>query len=404
MRLANFLTSAAGFLFLASGSMARAQAASRQIALPTPTGNFALGTVRMWLVDSARHEVMSPDPRVRRELVVQLWYPAASRHAPRFAAYVPDTAFYPMLRRDEDLSNDVRDQIMRLRTHADSAAPVSRDGPFPVLLFSHGMGVTGFSYTALIEEIASHGYVVVQIEHPYSGGTVLARGYVGTSTDSALTRMRLLPENLRDGFLASRVRVQAEDMQFVLRWLGAFRGSAPEQRLGNAFDLGRVGAMGHSFGGTTAIDFCRHEARVLGCADLDGRFAWDWPAYLEGLPRPLLYLRSDDLFSVKTRTDSAEVSARIDAERAAFDRSHAPTFEVIARHALHMDFSDFNFVGQPRAIALPFDPALMIRSFASFTMAFFEQCFRGDGALAQLLSSRIADTSMVVHVHEGRRP
>jgi dienelactone hydrolase len=176
------------------------------------------------------------------------------------------------------------------------------------------------------------------------------------------------------------------------------------QRLGNAFDLGRVGAMGHSFGGTTAIDFCRREARVLGCADLDGRLAWDWPAYLEGLPRPLLYLRSDDLFSVKTRTDSAEVSARIDAERAAFDRSHAPTFEVIARHALHMDFSDFNFVGQPRDIALPFDPALMIRSFASFTMAFFEQSFRRDGALEQLLSSRIADTSLVVHVHQGRRP
>ena len=404
MRLTCFLASAAALTLLASGRSARAQAASRQIALPTPTGDFALGTVRTWLVDSARREVMRSDSRARREIVVQIWYPAARRTAPRFAAYVPDSGFYPMLRRDEDLSDGLREQVMRLRTHADSAAPLSNDGPFPVLLFSHGMGVTGFSYTALIEEIASHGYVVVQIEHPYSGGTVLPRGYVSSSTDSALTRMRLLPPNLRDGFLAARIRVQTEDMKFVLRWLGGYRGLPPIQPLSKAFDLDRVGAMGHSFGGTTAIDFCRLESRVLGCADLDGRFAWDWPAYLDGLPRPLMYLRSDDLLAAQTKTDSAEVNARIEAERAAFNRSHAPTFELIARHTLHMDFSDYNFIGQPRAIAVPFDPAVMIRSFASLTLAFFEQCFRRDDALEYLLSSRITDTSLVVHVHEGRRP
>lgn len=69
-----------------------------------------------------------------------------------------------------------------------------------------------------------------------------------------------------------------------------------------------------------------------------------------------------------------------------------------------MDFSDYNRVGQPRAVAVPLDPAVMIRSFASLTMAFFEQCFRRDDALEHLLSSRITDTSLVVHVHEGRRP
>lgn len=323
MRLTCFLVSAAALTLLTSGSSARAQAASRQIALPTPTGDFVLGTVRTWLVDSSRREVMRPDSRARREIVVQIWYPAGRRTAPRFAAYVPDSGFYPMLRRDEDLSAGLREQIMRLRTHADSAAPVSHNGPFPVLLFSHGMGVTGFSYTSLIEEIASHGYIVVQIEHPYSGGTVLPRGYVSTSTDSALTRMRLLPQNLRDGFLAARIRVQSEDMQFVLRWLDTHNGRAPVQQLGNALDLDRVGVMGHSFGGTTAIDFCRRESRVLGCADLDGRFAWDWPAYLDGLPRPLMYLRSDDLFAAQTKTDSVEVNARIEAERQhLIDRTH----------------------------------------------------------------------------------
>lgn len=59
---------------------------------PRPGGPYAIGTVTYHWVDATRTEVFTADPNDRRELMVQVWYPArANRSAPR-APYVPDSA------------------------------------------------------------------------------------------------------------------------------------------------------------------------------------------------------------------------------------------------------------------------------------------------------------------------
>jgi hypothetical protein len=44
--------------------------------LPQPTGAYEIGTLTYNWVDVARPEVFSSDPEARRELMVQIWYPA----------------------------------------------------------------------------------------------------------------------------------------------------------------------------------------------------------------------------------------------------------------------------------------------------------------------------------------
>jgi hypothetical protein len=46
-------------------------------------------------------------------------------------------------------------------------APIGRGKKkFPLLLFGHGWGNPSFLYTAELQDIVSHGYVIAAIDHP----------------------------------------------------------------------------------------------------------------------------------------------------------------------------------------------------------------------------------------------
>ena len=59
---------------------------------PTPTGPHAIGTLTYHWVDAARPVVFAADPQKRRELMVQVWYPASAQPSAPRAAYLPDAA------------------------------------------------------------------------------------------------------------------------------------------------------------------------------------------------------------------------------------------------------------------------------------------------------------------------
>jgi hypothetical protein len=45
---------------------------------PQPTGQYPIGTLTYHWIDTTRSEVFTADPQVRRQLLVQIWYPAAA--------------------------------------------------------------------------------------------------------------------------------------------------------------------------------------------------------------------------------------------------------------------------------------------------------------------------------------
>ena len=59
---------------------------------PHPTGHHGIGTVTYHWVDADRPEAFTADPDDRRELMVQLWYPAPPDPAAPRAPYVRDAA------------------------------------------------------------------------------------------------------------------------------------------------------------------------------------------------------------------------------------------------------------------------------------------------------------------------
>ena len=133
---------------------------------PHPAGPYAIGTLTYRWVDATRSEVFAADPKERRQLMVQIWYPAkANWSAPR-AAYMPDAdAVTAAFARIHDKPAFLFGHFKYITTNAMPSVPAAVDQTsYPVLLFLEG--ATGFRQmnTFQVEHLVSHGYIVVAID------------------------------------------------------------------------------------------------------------------------------------------------------------------------------------------------------------------------------------------------
>jgi predicted dienelactone hydrolase len=255
--------------------------------LPAPTGRHALGTSIHHLVDPARSDLRSG--RRGRALTVQLWYPAAAGGARPAAAYMPDPRIVDSMRaRGYNRIEPARLAPLRaVRTHA-GAGDAPRAGRRPVLVLSHGHGMSRSHYTALAEELASRGFLVAAIDHPYGGFMLQPDGRAVTLADDPA-------DTGSDSVLARRAVEWAEDATFVLDELARGRRGGFGAAIGRVADVRRAGMLGHSFGGAAALEACRLDGRFRACATLDGRpFG---PVRDEGVARPVLVMLSDPAYT-----------------------------------------------------------------------------------------------------------
>lgn len=93
----------------------------------------------------------NPLPRYDRPLTLEIWYPAD------FTATGSTTLSVYL--RDATTEVDLQGQAIR------DAAPIMNDGPFPLVIVSHGYPGNRYLLSHLAENISSKGYVVVSIDH-----------------------------------------------------------------------------------------------------------------------------------------------------------------------------------------------------------------------------------------------
>src|SRR5579862_3209621 len=131
--------------------------------LPRPTGRYSIGTQTLHIVDESRREANVDDPDARRELIIQIWFPAEpGLGKAKMSSY-----------RDRRITTPKSAHFALVSTHAALDVPISKsNGPFPVLLYTPSWSGIRTECTILVEEMASHGYVVVAIDHPYSSNAV----------------------------------------------------------------------------------------------------------------------------------------------------------------------------------------------------------------------------------------
>jgi dienelactone hydrolase len=351
---------------------------TQQQPLPAPSGRFPVGVTVAHFVDSTR-----PTSRhlLTRPLTVQVWYPAKRTVSRSHAPYLSEPGLLDsmMMRKYLDLSPDempgwAHIELPAVPEGTPETPPTSRG--WPVLLLSHGLGVARAQYSALSEELASRGYIVLALDHPLGGFTLAPDGKVLTpGVDS-------VPLSYADHPYASVVRDWAIDATFVLRRM-------PNRVPALVLDTTRAGMLGHSLGGAAALQACRSEAVFRACADMDGYPFGD--VEQQGVGRPFLVLLSQpggdntspprDSAEANHRRQFAQMGRERDSSWAAIcaHDSHAPCFIVKMKGTGHMSFSDAPFVAPVllRDVGATLSPARMHRLIADKLLEFFDHFLRG---------------------------
>ncbi|MFF3215741.1 alpha/beta hydrolase family protein [Streptomyces sp. NPDC002886] len=299
---------------------------------PEPSGGFAVGTRVVQWTDPLRPESFTDDPDDRRTVVAQLWYPAQKSPAgTRRAQYLGRTehearTVAEALADGAGLPGFLVDGVPRARSRAVVDAPVAGGGErFPVVLFSPGSGGVRTQNTAWAEELASHGYLVAALDHPYdSAVVVLADGRTIRAT-VASSGDRDRDEELAAGWTA----VRAADLGFVLTELERLDRAETADPLTGRLDTGRAAVAGHSLGGAAALQAARQDRRFGAVVDLDG---YPHGPTAPALEQPALALTQE----ITAGTDPRYLPRLTDA----LEHSTATSYRLAVPGAGHLTFMD----------------------------------------------------------------
>lgn len=257
------------------------------VSVPSPTGSNPVGVAELHLTDPGRTD---PWDEGRREVLVQIWYPAQDSGASAAAAWMSPGGQEEQADYLAELGVP-RDRWSLGPSYSYPDRPAREGvGRFPVLLNSPGMGdATGWS-TAQAEDLASHGYVVVAINHTHEAFSV---HFPDGRVEHTVVPLDSPQEVLRDVLLPTRVA----DTRFVLDELVAaasgqssHTGRRLPAGLAEHLDMTKVGMFGHSLGGSTTVQTLHDEPRIRAGVDLDGPILGS--VATEGTDKPLLMLAS----------------------------------------------------------------------------------------------------------------
>jgi predicted dienelactone hydrolase len=238
-------------------------------ALPAPTGEHPVGTTALYLKDTSRPDPWNLDADAR-ELKVTLWYPTEQRDGQRAPYMTPKES--ELLLKGTGIASAPYDTLSKTRTNAiEGAEPAGEK--LPLVVLSPGFTKPMSTLTSLAEDLASRGYVVAGIDHPYES-------YATTFPGGWVAECLACDSNSDPGFGAGLVQGRAADVSFVLDRLPA---KWP-------IDRSRIAMVGQSIGGSSAIATMIEDPRVRAGIDMDGTAYARIPK--SGLSRPVMFLGS----------------------------------------------------------------------------------------------------------------
>lgn len=368
--------------------------------LPQPTGSFAVGTTRFSLMDSSRAETFTDDASDRREILVQCWYPAEQN-----ASANTEALWEPAGEIGRQLfgrAGFLLNYLNLVKTHSYRDAPVARSqSSYPVLIFSHGYNVFPAQSTVLMEELASYGYVVFSVAHPYEAiATVYPDGRVAPvsrsrtraveaedraasplyqqymqtfeqpAVNSAESESLFRRYSEATPVLNESLRIWTADTRFVMDELERINRGEHQHPFAGRLDIERIGIFGMSFGGATAGQVCALDPRCKAGINIDGLQRGD---LLDNpLARPFMFMSSEFYFD-----SNRGVNAPV------YDRVRNNAYEIMVRGSAHLNFTDFYLISpllKWLGAVGTINGERMQQIVNAYTLAFFNKHLKGANA------------------------
>jgi predicted dienelactone hydrolase len=234
--------------------------------LSKPTGSYDVGIQYFHWIDENRTDPFLDASTKKRELMVKVYYPAEGSGSKPYSRYFHNspelirsfTTFY-------GLPAFMFDHFNLVRMNSKDGLPLSdQQQTYPVILFSHGAGTSMEVQTSQSEDLASHGYIVVAIDHTYVSAA--------TAFPDRITSHKEATTNFQTADPAELItQIMTDDAAFVIQKLEEMNdGEMPPIFVGK-LNLDAIGAIGHSVGGAVAYNLAINDSRVKAAINLDGR-------------------------------------------------------------------------------------------------------------------------------------
>lgn len=243
------------------------------------TGSYRVGTTTYSWQDLSRGEPHTTSDEDFREVQIRLFYPTDQEYTDNLLPVLPlrfwqrvggDSAIPGKLLRVSNYHN------VKWNVEIDASISDSQSA-YPLIIFSNGYGFTPENHVNISADLASRGYIVASVNHPYGSG-------VTRLIDGSLVYAQRLPEN----DLGADLKLWSDDQLFVLNQLQALS-LQNESILYERLDH-RIGTMGHSYGGAAAYYSAWQDNRVLAVINLDGT-VFDREG--KNIHQPFMYVQND---------------------------------------------------------------------------------------------------------------
>ncbi|HKJ67105.1 MAG TPA: hypothetical protein VKA68_04060 [bacterium] len=402
----NLLIAIVMFVMLMQGCQNRMATQNIQTVHPKPTGPYAVGSRYFYLMDKDRPDHISPDPDDYRAISLQVWYPAEPGPNDQ-VILLNDRRLIEGYVQEGALDSTILTEWAMEPTHSFlKAKPAKAKTLFPVILYS-ASGVMNAN-TFLSEELASHGYVVFSIGHPYwcefyfdaEGKTtyldknneyykqlwkeegswqalkikkeITLAKTLGDRPDLYKKLNQAMPTEVSD------LRLWGEDIAFVVDQLkemnsktGFFKG---------IMDVNRIGVMGYSKGGAAAGQYCLiADDRCKAGINLGGFMFGD--IVEKNLKKPFMIMEHIEPWAPNG----------LPIGELFFKRAESSAYIVAIRDALHGNFCDMTLAKKyikAEGIVGPIEGEKFLNIMEYYVRAFFDKYVKGvPGVVIENLST-----------------
>ena len=363
---------------------------------PLPTGEYAVG-VFTYTVHNDREETMYNALGTMRSIPVKVYYPVTkesveglpkARYMSKAAVDAIRKNFYVPIKYEKVESNGTN------RSECYENAPFIESERFPLIIFNYGYCSFLEANTYLLIELASHGYVVASVGHPYEGmitefddGTTLkmAKGIASKAYSpmlpSILSALKLQKakgtnEELWERFDAMQKKYNRFIIERLPEWELDTKAALKvlKDKYSGMIDLDNgIGVTGHSMGGATAFALCEDEPETFTCGiNIDGGLFGIHDGKV--ITTPFLQMNCE---SNKT------------AVTVAFVKNKNVAYHAILRDMQHLGFTDMKHVIPLKSQVGKLDPDIAHKTVCNIHLEFFDAYLKKAKAKPSLESNDV---------------
>lgn len=351
----------------------------KKVNKPVPTGEYAVGTFT-YTVKDVREEVMKPG--TMRSVAARVYYPVNKADvegltkteymSENMTTGLKKTFKIPM---NYKKMSEAGDNFSECYTDA----PRIQGEKFPLIVFSPGYGSYREGNSFLCIDMASHGYVVICVDHSmeavcsefddgsfvfYNKKIKSMEPYLpGLIASLKLVKLKGSDEELWEALDEYQKKYRAFIMGRRDEWVKDTDAAVDyaKKNLSDLIDFEKgIGATGHSAGGNTAYKLCASNSDYVCGANMDGGSFGEYKD--EVLNVPFLQISCKDNENVVNRF---------------YIRHTKPVYKALFNDMKHMGFSDMKYTIPISAVGGKLDPDLLHENLCKCHLEFFDAYLKG---------------------------